>query len=371
MAHCYFNDKFLFNATRMTHRPPFDNYPAAAKMRLQIAILENAFDMSICAFKKIVVTGAAGFIGSNLVAELLARGEYEVVAVDVSRDQTPYLGQLQPCEFVGRDDLAAWLERGGADVDAILHIGACSDTTNNDRAFMLRNNLEYTRTLWHFCARRGARFVYASSAATYGDGSKGYDDAGDPRALTPLNLYGESKHLFDLWALEQQMTPPVWAGLKFFNVYGPRETHKGRMASVALHAFNQIKQNGEVKLFASDRAGIADGGQQRDFVYVKDVVAACLYCIEAQPEQYAFARGNHLFNVGTGQARSFADLARAVFAALQLEPNIRYIPMPEDLRGKYQYFTQARMEKLRALGFAAPAHTLEAGVRDYVLNYLN
>lgn len=326
--------------------------------------------MSSSVLKKIVVTGAAGFIGSNLVAELQSRGGGEVVAVDVSRDHTPYLGQLKACEFVGRDELAAWLGRRGGEVGAVLHIGACSDTTNSDRAFMLRNNVEYTRELWRFCARQGARFVYASSAATYGDGSKGYDDMGDPRALTPLNLYGESKHLFDLWALEQRAVPPVWAGLKFFNAYGPREAHKGRMASVAVHAFEQIKQSGEVKLFASDRADIPDGGQQRDFVYVKDVVAACLFCLEARPEQYVFARGNHLFNVGTGQARSFGDLARAVFAALKLEPQIRYIPMPADLRGKYQYFTQARMEKLRALGFAAPPHTLEAGVRDYVLNYL-
>ena len=318
----------------------------------------------------IVVTGAAGFIGANLVAELQARGQQNILAVDVSRDATPYLAALAPSEFCPRDELPAWLERRASTVSAILHMGACSDTTNTDRAFMLRNNLEYTRTLWHFCAGHGARFIYASSAATYGDGSNGYDDNSDPNSLKPLNIYGESKHLFDLWALEQTKTPPVWAGLKFFNVYGPHEEHKGRMASVALHSFNQINQSGKMKLFASDRPGIPDGGQQRDFVYVKDVVNAVLFCMDAGPKQFAFARGNHLFNVGTGHARTFADFVCAVFKALNLPPNIEFIPMPEDLKGKYQYFTKARMEKLRALGFPTPPTSIEDGVRDYVQSYL-
>jgi ADP-L-glycero-D-manno-heptose 6-epimerase len=310
----------------------------------------------------IVVTGAAGFIGANLVAALNGRGEHEVVAVDAGGpERTPYLASLRTSAYVERDELAAWLGRNAGRVRAVLHMGACSDTTNPDRAFMMANNLEYTRTLWKFCAANGVRFVYASSAATYGDGSAGYDDRCDPKTLKPLNVYGESKQLFDLWALEQRETPDGWAGLKFFNVYGPRESHKGRMASVAFHAYNQIRAAGKAQLFASDRMGIPDGGQQREFVYVKDVAAAVLWCMNATRE-----RIGALFNVGTGRARSFGDLVRAVFAALNLPAKIEFIPMPADLKGKYQYFTEARMQKLRAAGFAHAFCSLEDGVRDYV-----
>ena len=315
----------------------------------------------------IIVTGAAGFIGSNIVAQLNAEGRNDLVVVD-DRDPIAARRQLQDLRFevaLEKSELPAWLEKNGRSVESILHMGANSDTTASDRAFMMANNLEYTRTLWHFCAREGKRFVYASSAATYGDGSQGYDDACDPAILKPLNLYGESKHLFDLWALQEKSTPAGWAGLKFFNVYGPREDHKGRMASMAYHGFHQIQKNGSVKLFKSDRPGIPDGGQRRDFIYVKDAAAAVLHFSRVSAEK---ARG--VYNVGTGQARSFADLIKAVFAALNLEPKIEFTPMPEDLKGKYQYFTQATTEKLRASGFALPLRTVEEGVRDYVVNHL-
>jgi ADP-L-glycero-D-manno-heptose 6-epimerase len=309
----------------------------------------------------IVVTGAAGFIGSNIVAELNAQGETEIVAVDVRADVTDYLRRLHTREFVSRDLLPAWLAQHGKQVRAVLHMGACSDTTNSNREYMMRNNFEYTRSLWHACVEHGARFIYASSAATYGGGSMGYDDRCDPHSLRPLNIYGESKHLFDLWALEQQSTPNGWAGLKFFNVYGPNEQHKGRMASVAYQAFQQIKSNGVVKLFASDRAGVEDGAQMRDFIYVKDAVAAVLYFMTAPRE-----KADALFNVGTGKARCYSDLAAAVFTALKMPANIQYIPLPEDLKGRYQYFTEARIEKLRAAGFSRPFYALEDGVADYM-----
>jgi ADP-L-glycero-D-manno-heptose 6-epimerase len=309
----------------------------------------------------IIVTGASGFVGANIVSALNAQGEKRIVAVDIAPNAQRYLDALRIAEFVERDALPAWLELNAGQIRAVIHMGACSDTTNADREFMMRNNYDYSCTLWKFCAQNRIRFVYASSAATYGDGSLGYDDRSDPKRLKPLNLYGESKQRFDLWALAQAHSPAGWAGLKFFNVYGPRESHKGRMASVVFHAFNQIKAGGSVKLFASDRPDIPDGGQKRDFIYVNDVVAAVLYCTHAAPEKI-----NSLFNVGTGHARSFADLARAVFKALQLEPNIEYIPMPEDLKDKYQYFTEAKMDKLWAAGLRQPLHSLEDGVSDYV-----
>lgn len=310
----------------------------------------------------IVVTGAAGFIGANIVSALNAEGRGDVVAVDVKSAGPHYLDGMRVCEFVERDAFPIWLRtRAADDVEAVLHMGACSDTTCSDREFIMRNNLQYTQALWTICADRGIRFVYASSAATYGDGSNGYDDCCDPATLKPLNMYGESKQLFDLWALEQKSAPNGWAGLKFFNVYGPYEKHKGRMASVVLHAFNQIKANGFVQLFASDRPGIPDGGQMRDFIYVKDVVATVLYCARAPRENVGA-----IYNVGTGKARSFADLSSAVFRALNLKPTIEYIPMPHDLKGKYQYFTEAKMEKLRASGMTQAFYSLEDGVADYV-----
>ena len=311
----------------------------------------------------IVVTGAAGFIGSNVVAGLNAQGLADIIAVDNQEmfQRTGNLKDLEYAESLDKDALLKWLRHSPVIPDVVIHMGACSDTTQTDREFMMRNNFDYTRQLWEFCASNQIRFVYASSAATYGDGSRGYDDECDPKILEPLNLYGESKQRFDLWALEQGAQPSGWAGLKFFNVYGPREQHKGRMASVAFHSCRQIKETGKVRLFKSDRPEFPDGGQKRDFIYVNDVVAAVLH--------FAFSKNTDLkglFNVGTGKARTFADLALAVYLALRLPPNIEYFDMPEDLKGKYQYFTQATVNKLRASGFTQPFHRLEDGIKDYV-----
>jgi len=314
----------------------------------------------------IVVTGAAGFIGSNVVAALNARGRPDIVAVDSFRHtakDTRYLHELRIHDTVDKDHLGRWLDEEGASVEAIIHQGACSDTTLRDRNYVIAVNTDYTRMLWQWCTRAGKPLVYASSAATYGDGLQGYDDRADPRMLKPLNLYGESKQLFDLWALDQVHTPPRWAGLKYFNVYGPREAHKGRMASVAFHAYQQIRESGRVTLFTSYQKEYADGGQRRDFVYVGDAVEATLHLLETPVSAQA---PNGLYNVGTGQARTFADLAGAVFAAVGRDPVIEYIPMPEDLRDRYQYFTQARIDKLRHSGFTRPFRSIEEGVRHYV-----
>ena len=323
----------------------------------------------------LIVTGANGMIGSNLALSCAQRGR--LLHVD---DYPSIRGSHQPVEapptelryealgeatYLDWTDLPDWLDRDPDGVAGILHLGACSDTTVTDRDFVMRVNFDATRNLWNRCAAAGIPFIYASSAATYGDGTQGYDDDVDPARYQPLNLYGQSKQDFDLWALQQpaDQSPPRWAGLKYFNVYGPRELHKRRMASVALHAFDQIREAGRVKLFQSHKPGIPDGGQQRDFVFVDDVVAITLHFLDTPASATA---PNGLYNAGTGQARTFADLARAVFAALQHEPDIEYIPMPQDLRGKYQYFTQAQTQKLRRAGFDQPFHTLEQGVASYV-----
>ncbi len=323
----------------------------------------------------IVVTGASGFIGSNVVATLNRRGCEAVIAVDDyprlrgTNDQPTvaslprYGDRMSVLQYVDFHDLPGWLDSHGYDVQSVIHLGACSDTTVTDREFVMSVNYEYTRMLWNWCCDRQCPLVYASSAATYGDGELGYDDACDPACYRPLNLYGESKQRFDLWALEQSHTPPRWAGVKYFNVYGPRESHKGRMASVAFHSYGQIQQSGQVRLFESHREGIPDGGQQRDFVFVDDAVAATLHLVETPVGPNA---KNGLYNVGTGTARTFADLARAVFAAMHRTPQIQYIPMPEDLRSRYQYFTQASIGKLLAAGFREPFHSLEDGVRRYI-----
>ncbi|HYF49991.1 MAG TPA: ADP-glyceromanno-heptose 6-epimerase [Planctomycetota bacterium] len=316
----------------------------------------------------LVVTGAAGFIGSNIIAALNAAERDDVLAVDnAGAQKNGNLDGLQYQRFLSKEDLIPWLHDEVKGVTGIIHMGACSDTTVTDRDFVMKNNFEYTRKLWKFCKEHRKKFIYASSAATYGNGTLGYDDAMDISRLQPLNLYGQSKQRFDLWALEQKQkgAPPEWAGLKFFNVYGPRESKKGRMASVVFHSYRQIRESGKVRLFKSDRAGIPDGGQKRDFVYVKDVAAVVLHFLRSPAEKM-----NGIFNVGTGQARTFADLATAVFSALKLPPQIEYIDMPADLAGKYQYFTEAKIERLRAAGYTAPFHSLEDGVRDYVCHYL-
>ncbi|CAH0293670.1 ADP-glyceromanno-heptose 6-epimerase [Roseomonas sp. CECT 9278] len=317
-----------------------------------------------------IVTGGAGFIGSNLVAALCANGQ-EVVVVDRLRQGLKWrnLARHPIAGIVEPGDLAAFLAREPP-VRALFHMGAISATTETDGDLVARTNIALPQMLWDWCARAGVPFLYASSAATYGDGSLGFDDDARPEALArlrPLNLYGWSKLAFDRRVAQMLAAgapqPPMWAGLRFFNVYGPNEHHKGRMASVVLHKFHQIMRGEAATLFASDRDGVADGDQKRDFVHVRDCVAAMTW-LAAHPG------ASGLYNVGSGTARSFVDLTRAIYAALDRNADIRFVPMPDDLRGKYQYFTQARMERLRAAGFDHPPTTIEDGVRSYVRDVL-
>lgn len=318
--------------------------------------------------KPIIVTGAAGFIGRNAVAELNARGEDELILVDElgSDDKWKNLVGLRYEDIISPEDFLGLLETGAfADARAVVHLGACSATTEKDADFLLRNNYQYTRVLCNWALEHEVRFVYASSAATYGDGADGYDDADDVTpTLKPMNVYGYSKHMFDLWALKHGLFDRI-VGLKYFNVYGPYEQHKGDMRSVVAKSFEQIRDGGVVKLFRSYRPEYKDGEQKRDFIYVKDAVDVTLHFAM----QDADAAGG-LFNCGTGQARTWVDLVRAVYAAMELEPKIEFIEMPEVLQGKYQYFTEAKMGKLRAAGYERPFTSLEDGVRDYVQGFL-
>jgi len=327
----------------------------------------------------IVLTGGNGFIGTNLVARWNQRGRRDLMVVDdfpglrgsgpgvEQPENLRYPEHFSSMLFLDMEELPGWLDDQGYCCQGIVHLGGISDTAASDRERIMRQNFEYTQSLWNWCVRAGRPFIYASSAGTYGDGSLGYDDRGDPRVFQPLSLYAESKHRFDLWALDQNETPPRWAGVKYFNVYGPYENHKGHMASVVFHAFQQMQQTGKVQLFQSHREGISDGGQKRDFVYVADVVEATLHLLRTPVTEQA---PNGLYNVGTGTARTFEDLAKAVFTALGRAPDIEYIPMPEHLRDQYQYFTEARIEKLLASGFRRPFLTLEEGVRQYVTGWL-
>jgi ADP-L-glycero-D-manno-heptose 6-epimerase len=315
----------------------------------------------------IAITGAAGFIGSNLAHRLAADG-HDLLLVDhplTAAKAANWVG-LRRFRFVEHDEFLRLLAEDAPRLKGLFHLGACSSTTEADWDYLRRNNVEYSQTLWHWCARSGCPFLYASSAATYGDGSLGFDDRTPPEQLRPLNLYGKSKNDFDAWALGQAAAggpqPPGWAGLKFFNVYGPREAHKGAMASVVRHAHRQVVEGGEVRLFRSTRPEYPDGGQQRDFVYVGDCVDHLLW-LWAHPE----ARG--LFNSGTGQARTFNDLALAVFAALGREPRLRYIEMPANLAPQYQNYTRADMSRLRDAGYDRPATPLEEGVRLTLATY--
>ncbi len=313
-----------------------------------------------------VVTGVAGFIGRNVVAELNRRGVERILAVDdLGTDER--WKNLRGLTFEEIWSIARFREAFQAgrlpETRTVYHLGACSATTETNANYLLDNNYQYTRDLCEWCLAHGARFVYASSAATYGDGSQGYSDADAATpSLVPLNMYGMSKHLFDLWALRNGLLGKI-AGLKYFNVYGPGEDHKGDMRSVIHKAYHQIRETGAVKLFKSYRSDCRDGEQVRDFVYVRDAVAATLFCGEN-------ARASGLFNCGTGRARSWNDLAKAVFAALGMEPKIEYVEMPESLRSKYQYFTQAEMGKLRAAGYDRPFAALEDGIREYVQGHL-
>lgn len=314
----------------------------------------------------IVVTGAAGFIGSCLVSRLLELGRGPVVAVDnrFSPDKARNLDGKAVAERIPRAELPAFLAARGDEVEVIFHLGARTDTLEKDPELLATLNQRCSQNLWRFCAERGLPFLYASSAATYGLGERGFVDShAVVPELTPLNPYGDSKNEFDIWALAQDQAPPLWAGLKFFNVYGPNESHKGRMASVILHAWRQIRETGRVALFRSHRDDIADGHQSRDFIYVKDVLEMILHLESARP-------ASGLYNIGTGEARSFLDLATATFAALELEPAIDYIDTPASIRAQYQYFTEADMTKFRATGYEGPVTALEDGVRDYVTGYL-
>jgi ADP-L-glycero-D-manno-heptose 6-epimerase len=323
--------------------------------------------MSMAADKLYVVTGGAGFIGSNIAAALAAKGR-RVVVVDWLEvgDKWRNLLPIALHDIVRPDAFTPWLAAHGGEVAAIVHMGAVSATTERDGDRLVSQNIRPTLDLWAWCAARGAPFIYASSAATYGDGLEGFDDDGSPAVLArlkPLNAYGWSKHMVDrriaLDVAQGRPAPPVWAGLKFFNVYGPNEGHKGPMRSVALQLYETLSAGGEVKLFRSHRPDYADGGQLRDFIHVADCAAVVLWMLE-QP------RLSGLYNMGAGQARSFLDLANAVFKAMGREPEVCFVDTPEAIRDRYQYFTEARMDRLRAAGFTQPFHSLEDGVAAYV-----
>ena len=314
-----------------------------------------------------VITGAAGFIGSVLVSWLNSQGESRLILVDElsSSERWRNFSGKRFLDYFHKDDFIAALgkEISPKEIRGIVHLGACSSTTERDVDYLYRNNFLYTKTLARFSLQNGIRFIYASSAATYGDGALGYDDSDAllPQ-LKPLNPYGFSKQLFDLWALENRCLDRI-CGIKFFNVYGPNEYHKGDMRSVVLKSYYQIKEFGLVKLFKSHREEYGDGEQLRDFIYVKD-------CAEVMWWMLQNPRVNGIFNLGTGKARTWKDLVGAVFSALGQQPHIEYIGMPEDLRKQYQYFTEAKMEKLSKAGYAGTFTSLEDGVRDYVAGYL-
>lgn len=318
----------------------------------------------------IVITGGAGMIGSMIAWHLnQVTGRDDIVIVDriLHPEQWQNLVHRRYAQYLDKDELFDWLKNARG-IDAIIHMGAISATTERDFNKLVQDNIHYSQTLWAWCAEHGVPFLYASSAATYGGGEHGYvDDERRTDRFRPLNGYGYSKQFFDQWALRQisegRASPPQWCGFKFFNVYGPNEYHKERMASVALHSFNQFREHGTVKLFKSHLPEYKDGMQLRDFVYVKDAAAVVAHFL-ANP-QYS-----GIYNIGTGTARAFKDLASAVMNSMGKSPDITFIDMPQDLHGKYQYFTEANMAKVRATGYDQPFHTLEEGVRDYVQNYL-
>ena len=315
----------------------------------------------------IVVTGAMGFIGSGFVSYLNQLGYQDIVVVDdfYQWKKEKNLEGKRVHEWVHRDLFISYFEKLASHVDMVFHLGARTDTISDDTTVFNVLNLEYSKDIWKICTAHSIPLVYASSAATYGDGSFGFSDQHDGvKQLKPLNAYALSKQQFDVWVLEQKNCPPNWYGLKFFNVYGPNEYHKGRMASVIFHAWHQIRDTGKLKLFKSHIPEYVDGGQLRDFIYVKDVLEMVWNINALKP-------ASGIYNVGTGTARTFEDLGKATFLALGLEPNIEFIDMPEDLREKYQYFTEADMTKWNSASLPLPATSLENGVKDYVQQYLN
>lgn len=315
--------------------------------------------------KFIVITGAAGFIGSVLANYLNINNLDNIIIVDdftkleklSNYDKLPY-DRIERYQFID------WLEKYHNDIETIVHLGARTDTTEFDYSVFEKLNLNYSKNIWNICSNYDIDLYYASSAATYGDGALGYnDDLEIIDKLQPLNPYGISKNEFDKWAIKQINKPKHWAGFKFFNVYGPNEYHKKRMASVVFHGYNQIKDEGKMKLFKSHKPDFKDGEQKRDFVYVKDVIRVLFWFLEHRPD-------NSIYNLGTGKARSFIDLGKSIFTAMNIPENIEFIDMPEDIRDKYQYFTEANMSKLYNIGYNNPFYSLEDGINDYVKNYL-
>lgn len=314
-----------------------------------------------------LITGANGFIGSVLVGFLNRKGITDLILVDDFlhyENKTPNLEDKDYLVRVERDTLFPIWDQEQWPLEGVYHLGARTDTSEIDPSVFIKLNLDYSKQIWERCALLNIPLVYASSAATYGGGEEGFDDNAEPTSLHPLNEYGRSKNDFDKWVLTYPTAPPHWYGLKFFNVYGPNEYHKGRMASVVWHTFRQVKATGGMKLFRSHRDDVADGQQSRDFIYVLDLCEVCYWLMSEQPDE------NGLYNLGTGKARSFYDLAAATFNSMGLPPQITYIDTPADLRENYQYFTEADMARLRKAGYDRPFTTLEEGVADYVNNYL-
>ncbi|MDW8002911.1 MAG: ADP-glyceromanno-heptose 6-epimerase [Deltaproteobacteria bacterium] len=316
---------------------------------------------------KIIVTGGAGFIGSNIVRVLNDAGYEDIVIVDhlTNNGKWRNMIDLRFSHYVDKSEFLECIKKNQDHLtlgtEIIIHMGACTNTVEADENYLIYNNTIYSKYLFDYCVQKNIRFIYASSAATYGDGSKGYNDR--ETNLRPLTCYGYSKYLFDQWVLRSEKKPAQWVGLKFFNVFGPNEYHKGPMASVVYHGYNQVIRDGEIRLFKSYRKDYGDGEQKRDFIYVKDVAKVVLFFVENGDR-------SGIFNVGTGKARTFLDLANAVFAALNMKPKIRFIDMPEYLSDKYQYFTEVDITSLREIGYDEPFWDLEKAVEDYVKNYL-
>lgn len=316
---------------------------------------------------KYILTGGAGFIGSCMLRTLNDHGITDVIVVDniASTEKWRNLLNKKYIEYIHKDVFTGKLESGCyRDIKAVIHLGACSSTTERNFDYLWKNNVEYSKMLWYFCAQNSIPMIYASSAATYGDGKVGFDDKMDIDLLRPLNGYGYSKQLFDQWTIKQGKKPPQYVGLKFFNVYGPNEYCKGSMASMAYHGFKQIKESGKIRLFKSENYNYADGCQERDFVYVKDVCNVIQFFLE-------HSEYSGIFNVGTGRAQTFYELVSSVFHSLDKDPFIEYIDMPIELRDKYQYHTQADISKLRSIGYKQSFMDVEQGVKDYVLEHLN
>lgn len=332
--------------------------------------------------KKILLTGAAGFIGSCLLGFLNEKGYTDIIIADDFSEEDKWFNfeGKQYTAKIERDELFSWLQANGPGISIVFHLGARTDTTEFDYAVHEKLNVEYSKKIWEYCFNKNIPLVYASSAATYGAGELGYkDDHEIIYQLKPLNPYGVSKNEFDKWIIEETRTLrrqaeagglPSWAGLKFFNVYGPNEYHKARMASMVFHGYNQVRKAGKIKLFRSHRPDFKDGEQLRDFIYVKDILHVCCWLMDEMLSGRWPKEKNGLYNLGTGKARSFNDLASAVFTSQGLTPSIEYIDTPEDIRDKYQYFTEADMNKLAGAGYTEPFTPLEEGVSDYVNNYL-